>query len=118
MSLRSKHHGKLKLSANNHAKNEIKQAQVKQFIQENEVCEYLTLYAKDVTNVVNHAGYNIDVGLEFAEEDKDRNTKRILAKLDPLTAEFVHALVKKVQFANKHMLKSFSLKVSLSEVMA
>lgn len=94
-------------------------AAARQLIQENDVCEYLKLYAKDVTDVVNHAGYNIDVGLQFEEvKDKDNNTNRILAKLDPLTAEFIQGLRKKVNFANKNMLKNFHLKIAVSEVTA
>jgi hypothetical protein len=120
LSIRSKHNCKYKhfettsTSAKNKNKHDTKLAAACQLIQENDVCECLTLYAREVKDVVNHAGYNIDVGLEF-EEVKDNNTNRILAKLDPLTAEFVQALRKKVKFANSKMLKSFRLKLCLDE---
>jgi hypothetical protein len=52
-----------------------KVAAAKQIIKENDVCTYLTLYAKDINHILQRVGEPYVVGLEFDETKADNNIK-------------------------------------------
>jgi uncharacterized protein YfcZ (UPF0381/DUF406 family) len=100
--------------------NDEKQKSVKQIIQENEVCEYLRCFTYDTNTILARADQIIQLSLVMDESDDatdavefDRATKRFLqGNVDPVAmSDFIEPLRKKVQFANRKMLRSFKLKL-------
>lgn len=96
--------------------NKLKRAAARQLIEETRVCDYLSLYTDDVNRISARAGESFVLGLEFKEPKKEKHVS--LNKFDPIAADFVKELKWKIGFANRHMLKSFRLKLVVQEVAA
>jgi hypothetical protein len=96
------------------AGNNEKHNSVAQIIKETIVCDYLALYADDVNHILARAGEPFNVGLQFEEAKNDETVN--LNKLDPIAADFIKSLKDKIAFANRKMLKSFRLKLSIEEL--
>jgi hypothetical protein len=107
---------RIKSFVRNPARKSEKRNSAKQIIKESRVCNYLACYAEDVNHILARAGEPIIVGLEFEEANKAKAIN--LRRLDPIAADYVKSLEDKIAFANRKMLKSFRLKLSIQEVAA
>jgi hypothetical protein len=93
-----------------------KRSDIDQIRTETDVTDYLAHYKDGVNKILARAGEPYVINLEFEEANTDTDVK--LGKLDPIAADFVRALKSKIAFANRKMLKSFRLKLSIEEVAA
>jgi hypothetical protein len=108
--------GRIKRFVRNPARKSENRNSAEQIIEESRVCDYLACYTEDVNHILARAGEPYNLGLEFEEADKDDGVK--LDKLDPIAADFVQSLKRKIAFANRKMLRSFKLRLAIEEVAA
>jgi hypothetical protein len=96
------------------SKNDEKRTGAIQIVHESQVTDYLVRYVEELNKILARAGERYVLGLEFEEANKDGSVN--LSKFDPIAAEFVRSLKRKIALANRKMLKSFKLKLSMEEV--